>query len=139
MTSTGRIGKRDGVHDARGRVSGAGGAPDAPDRCGGPTASATPARAAFRSRALARAAGTLLALAMLLIPPAAAQAQTTTCSVAAGETEIWSATLTVGTATSLGNPVYGYTVADSLGTLSPATFTFRTVLIGAPVRRRSAL
>ena len=63
---------------------GAGGAPGAPDRCGGPTASATPARAAFRSRALAKAAGTLLALAMLLIPPAAAQAQT----------DVWSGTLT---------------------------------------------
>ena len=48
------------------------------------------------------------------------------CFVQSGETELWSATLTVGTGTIFGDTYYGYEVNESVGSLSSNTFTFRT-------------
>ena len=63
----------------------------------------------------------LLALALLSAPDAEAQT----------ETELWSATLTVGTTTSGSNTFYGYagTETGDFGSLSDTDFTYRTATI----------
>ena len=65
-------------------------------------------------------------LALGLAPAAHAQADCMT----AVDGELWCATLTVGTDTVLGNTIYGYNLLSSRGSLSPATFTYRSATVG---------
>ena len=73
-----------------------------------------------RVRRFRAAAMVLFALAAHLAAPDRAEA----------ETEIWSATLTVGTTTILGVDRYGYSAISMYGSLSPATFSYRTATAG---------
>ena len=89
-----------------------------PSRCG----RLAPRRARCPGPRRAAAGLALLAFAALAGLSGTAQAQT--------ETELWSATLTVGTGTAGGATWAGYEVQDSRGEVSPPTFTYRTATIG---------